>query len=199
MFDIDKVVQSICDAGISAMRRYAEISGEAPDDLPEYFMSSFVFDRIGSNLPMTLETRLSKLSEWNNDTRKARGLPPYSAEEEAKLLVLAEELRKPRVDMVLFRREKPTDPQDECDFLALVEFKKGEFSTDRLKLQKILPLIDTCPYGVTCGSLRNDSGYLEYHKKEAETAKDKWYQSDLLSLAGQSRSFYFCARLFSAA
>ena len=57
--DVNTVMQKFCDVGADAMRRYADVSGEEPDDLPEYFMPALIFDRIG--ITATLETKFSKL------------------------------------------------------------------------------------------------------------------------------------------
>jgi len=194
MFDIDKVMLRICDAGATAMTRYAEVSGEAPDDLPEYFMSSFIFSKIGNDIGATLETGFIKLSEWNDDVRILRQLFPRSAEDKARFLALQEGSRRPRIDMALFQSENPDAPRGEWEFLALVEFKKGEFSIDRQRLLGILSHIDTCPYGVTCGSISGDAN-LEFHRNESQKSNDvRWYQS--APLFQNDRTYFFCARLF---
>jgi hypothetical protein len=198
MPDIEIAMQKLCDAGARAMRRYAEVAGESPDDMPEFFMPAFVLDHIGKEITATLETRFSKLFEWNDDIRVRRRLPPRSPEEEAELLVLAEELGRPRVDMVLYEGDDEGRPKDKLDFLALLEFKKGWVPSDeRTKLLRILPHIDTCPYGVVCGSVRGEN--LEWNKGEARKTNDRWYQSAMQSLPGEDRSYFFCARLFDRA
>jgi hypothetical protein len=195
MTDVEDVIRKLCKAGVRAMRRYAKVSGEDPDELPEYFMPALVLDQLGNQITATLETRFSKLSEWNDDIRQRRGLAPRSPEKEAELLILAEELGRPRVDMVLYEGDDEGRPKDQLDFLALVEFKKGEFASDRDKLLKILPHIDTCRYGVTCGSVRGEAN-LEWHKNEAQGTHDRWFQSAPLRL--NDRRFFFCARLFES-
>ena len=193
MIDIDDVMRKLCDAGARAMGRYAEVSGEGPGDMPEYFMPAFILGQIGDEISVTLETGFSKLVEWNDDTRKRRDLPARSPEEQAKLLALADELGTPRVDMVLFAGQDQGVPKDEQDFLALVEFKRYSASPDdRAKLLRILPHIDTCLYGVVCGNI--EDRHLQSHRAEAEKLGDRWYQS---VLPGDFR-WFFCARLFAA-
>jgi hypothetical protein len=193
--DVDKVLGKFCDAGALAMRRYAEVSGESPDDLPEYFMPAVILDRIGDEITATLETRFSKLSEWNDDARLRDNKSRRSPDEEAELLVLAEELGRPRVDMVLYAGDDKGLPKDKLDFFALVEFKRGWVpDSEREKLLKILPHIDTCPYGLVAGCIRGEN--LAWNRGQAEKAGDRWYEREMPQCLGKDRHYFFVARLF---
>jgi hypothetical protein len=96
--------------------------------------------------------------------------------------------------MVLYEGDEEGRAKDELDLLALAEFKRGWVPSDeRTKLLRILPHIDTCPYGIVCGSVRGEN--LEWNKNEAATKGDRWYQSAMQSLPNE-RDYFFCARLF---
>ena len=189
MVDIDNVMDRCCEAGAWAMSRYAGASAESLTTLPEYFMPAIVCDRIADDsITVTLETGFSKLREYNDESRKRCGLEPRSPQEVAALLRLAEELGTPRVDLVLYQ-----GPKTKLEILALVEFKRwGPTQGDRSKLRRILPHIDTCSYGVTCGFVNAKD--LEKQRKEAEEKHDRWFQSK--PVPEDSTSYYFCARLF---
>jgi hypothetical protein len=182
MMDIDIVVSDLCIAGARAMRRYAEVSGELPCDLPEYLMPTFILDRIGDKIIVTLETGFSKLTEWNKDARQRQNLPPQPDGEVARLLALAEDLGSPRVDMVLYDGDDEGMPKNELRFLTLVEFKRGWPSTsDRSKLLRILPHIDTCPYGLVCGSMGAD---LIWNQADAQESGDRWFEHPMEPIPG---------------
>jgi hypothetical protein len=182
MIDIDTFMHRFCDTGAAAMTRYAEISREAPDQLPEYFISSYILDHVGGGVGGTLETSFSKLTALNNELRESRHLPPRKDADE--LLVLAEAIGTPRVDLALVESVEPS----QRNFIALAEFKKGEFNCDREKLLRILKHIDRCPYGVVCGSIGNKAG-LEWWTTEIKRTNDRWYVHPV------SPRHFFCARL----
>jgi len=71
---IEAVIRKLCDVGARAVSRYVEVSGMWPDDMPEYFMPGFIFDHLGDEITMTLETGFVKLLEWNAETLNRRGL-----------------------------------------------------------------------------------------------------------------------------
>jgi hypothetical protein len=194
MMDIDQLLQKFCEAGADAMRRYAEISGEPPDELPEYFMPALIFDRLGSkNMTFTLETNFSKLAEWNKCARVRRGLPPQPLEER-ELLRLAEEVRRPRVDMVLYK-DKLGCPKHELDIWCIIEFKRGGIDLpDLAKITKVLAHIDTCDYGVVCGCTRER--HLEGYRAATLGTRDRWFESEMRPLLGDNKRYFFVARLF---
>jgi hypothetical protein len=193
MSDVASITRALCDVGARSMQRYSEVSGEAPDALPEYFMPAFIFHELGQTV--TLETGFSKLIHWNNEARKHRNIPPRSTKEEEELLALAEELGTPRVDMVIYGPQRDGIPKEEYEFLALAEFKKGEFSRDRDKLLRVLRHIETCPYGIVCGSITGDAN-LKWWRNEVKKTTDEWYESEVTALQPTNQKYFFCARLF---
>ena len=103
------------------------------------------FRKNGIQLALTLETTFSTLWQWNSDAKARRGdFIPND------LVKLGEELGNRRVDMVLFSGDLDV-PRDRYDFLALVEFKKGDIEKDgdRERLLAVLKHIDTCPHART--------------------------------------------------
>ncbi len=194
MIDIDDFMNLFCRAGADAIFRYVEVSGEGPADMPEYFLPAMILQQLGSTISMTLETRFSKLSEWNNNARVRHCLSRLPNEEQD-LLHLAEEVGSPRVDMVVY--DRPDLPKNEQGFLALVEFKKGWIAPDdRLKLFGIFPHADTCPYGITCGSMTNRQ--LQYEKEQVRGTGDLWYECPVPDFQDKGiEPYWFGARLIT--
>ena len=197
--NIDEIMKDFCEAGAEAVRYYAEVSGLEPQDtpyMPEYFMPAFIFQKLGRSTRITLETSLIHLVRWNNDYREQRQLAKVP---DADALQRMESLsvRSPRVDMVLFDSARPS----EKGLLALVEFKAGWISflappaplSDRDKLLRILSLVDTCLYGIACGSM--DKRQLEWQMSNLYT--DAWYAAPVPSIFKDNRQFLFGARVFS--
>jgi hypothetical protein len=198
MLDIDTTAQTLCDAGAAAMYRYAEISGEDPlIDMPEYFLQSFIMDHLGDEFTITIETSLTKLSKWNDGARKLLSIPPLPSSEKAKLEFLGTEIGLPRVDMALFDRDDLRQRKDDQGFLAFVEFKKGVWAmvSDRHKLMKILPHIDTCPYGIVCGGCSESE--IHKFKKMSDDVGDSWFQTPVKEIPDNDARYFFCARLFA--
>jgi hypothetical protein len=106
--------------------RYVEISGLDPEAMPEYFMPAFIFDHMGGEVSMTLETNFLSLLEWNMDAKGGRREPP--SVEDVKALALAADMGTPRVDLAIYA--DPHRPKEHQDILALVEFKRGRISAE---------------------------------------------------------------------
>src|SRR5262249_33562463 len=104
---IDDVMPKICEAAAAAVEGYAKVTGEdAGEDVPESFIQSFVFDQLGkTGVTMTLESNCRKLSDWNNEGRMRRQMPP--TDENALAAALRELNRNSRVDLVLFDGATP--------------------------------------------------------------------------------------------
>ena len=191
MVDIDAFMGKFCEVGARAIKRYVEISGESPDELPEYFMPAFIFNEIG--IAATLETRISKLLEWNDSIRGRRHLTPRTPEDATALLKVTEDLGRPRVDMVLYQGDKEGQPKYQLEFLALVEFKRDyETNQDRPKLIRILSYIDTCAFGIVCGCISGEY-YLDIHRTKAKNLNDRWFQNGPVY-----DKYFFCANLFKS-
>jgi hypothetical protein len=78
--NIEETATRICDAMAGAIELYASNSGCAPGDLPESFVSAYVFESLGPVLTMTMETKSSTLWEWSCDMRcRWGGLPTGEA------------------------------------------------------------------------------------------------------------------------
>ena len=185
--NINDMMLEFCKAGADSVRCYTDVSGVDhldPPYMPEYFMSSFIFQKLGRTRSVTLETNLANLVKWNNDTREKRQLQNIN---EHTALNLIAELRRPRVDMVLFGG--PSSP--EKNLFAVVEFKNGEISiSDREKLLKILPLLDTCPYGIVCGWIEDT--WLDSYKSMLPS-DDKLFVERVPGEFGKDRKFLFGA------
>jgi hypothetical protein len=196
MVEIAAFMQKFCTVGARALQRYAEISGEEPSTAPEYFMPAFILsefgkdvDETGNQLTITLETTFSTLWEWNSN---ARTRDPGSIPSD--LVRLGEKLGTQRVDMVLFTGQVGI-PKDQHDFLALVEFNKGnleaeqEDKTDRDKLRGVLRYIDTCRHGIVCGSV--EKKWYSDQQTRAHHAGDGWFEAET-----KDGAYVFCARVF---
>jgi hypothetical protein len=197
MIDIHELMPRFCKTGDRALAQYSLISGEDSDTAPEYFMSAFIMCYLGNQadgnrnqLTITLETTFRTLWQWNSEARhrNGRSIP-------ADLVKLGEELGTQKVDMVLFSGPDGT-PKSDHEFLALVEFKRGNLETpgpggitDHEKLLGLLKFVDTCPYGIVCGWIKQK--YLADQKSRSDDVGDKWFQAEA------ARSEYvFCARIF---
>jgi hypothetical protein len=56
---------------------YAEASGLLPDeDMPECFLAAFVFDHLGDEVTMTIETNSRKLIGWSDASAKGTDCYP---------------------------------------------------------------------------------------------------------------------------
>jgi hypothetical protein len=186
---IDDFVQKMCQMGAHAVTRYVKVSGEWP---PEAFVTAFILDHLGDEIPMTMETGLTKLVDWNANVRKRRGLSnPLSTDH---LVALKAELGAPRVDLIAFEGR----PNGERDMLALIEFKSGWIDGrpipggDRNKLRRMLQLIETCPYGVIAGAA-DKLASRDWAHEGAQSTGDKWFETKF-EIEGKPR--FFCARLF---
>jgi len=146
---ITSFMNAFCKAGAEAVRCYVDISHSDPLDppyMPEYFVSSYILQHLGSRWVMTLETNLNHIMCLN------QSIPAKNS--------------KRRVDMVIF------DPitNAKSTILALAEFKNGKLDyetipskdSDRDKMLRLFSLIDTCPYGIVCGWI--DQRWLDYHQ-----------------------------------
>jgi hypothetical protein len=197
MRDTHTFLDAFCHSGARALAQYARISGEEPSTAPEYFMPAFIMNDLGNavhserELTFTLETTFSTLREWNCDAKARAGdtLP-------TDLVRLAEERKSSRVDMVLFAGA-PGTHKHAHDFVALIEFKRGNLeeehgNLDRSRLLRLLRHIDTCEYGIVCGSV--EERYLNYQRERALGLKDAWCSAAVPELENR---FSFCARLFS--
>src|SRR5262249_41706473 len=118
---IDDLMPKICEAAAAAVEGYAKVTGEdAGEDVPESFIQSFVFDQLGkTGVTMTDESNCRKLSDWNNEGRMRRQMPP--TDENALAAALRELNRNSRVDLVLF---DGGSVKTEHNMIGLVEFKR---------------------------------------------------------------------------
>jgi hypothetical protein len=103
--------------------------------------------------------------------------------------------------MVLFDGQSQDGAQTEQGLLALVEFKKGwiavgdNLANDHDKLLRILPHIDTCQYGIVCGTISDEP---DWFKAEAERVGDHWFERAVTPQAGEAKRHTFYARLFTS-
>lgn len=80
---LDDVMPEICKSAAQAVYRYVEVSRDPYDRPPEYFLSSFVFDKLGTKYTMTLESDAKKLRDWNAEIHKMHGTAPRSEDQRA--------------------------------------------------------------------------------------------------------------------
>lgn len=202
MIDIDSVMRDFCNAGAQAVLRYVVETGEDPWNMPEYFMPAFILDHLGDKITATLETNFNTLVQWNAGVRKRHGLAQQAHDERS--LSLTQQLDQRRVDMVLFEGQEEQKPKDQQDFLALIEFKRGQIDagsfpgkiSDRDKLLMFLAQIDTCPWGVACGWV--DEPHLEWQKNESiKGTDDRWFEKRIELPEAFTIPHFFCARLFA--
>ena len=192
MTDIASLTQRICDLGAAGLNRYADISNTHPFESPEYFMSSYIFSNLAKEgYTITLETSFSKLHDWNNEARTQRlKLPPRSAEEEVELLKISEAIGQQKVDMVIFEPKTEVQSRDDLDLFALIEFKKGVMSeSDKTKLTKILPFIDTCRYGIVCGVIHVNN----IQKFKTSVEPQHWHEKPVDERYADGNPYVVCA------
>jgi hypothetical protein len=128
--DIQRMAISICDTALNALIRYHQLTDLSPSEVPEHFIQSFIFDRLGDHLSMTMETAVPTLWLWGG----GGDIPP--------------ELRK--IDIVIYNKKQQI--KKEQDALVLVEIKRHhDVGSDIYKLQKILPKLRTLKYGIVVG------------------------------------------------
>jgi hypothetical protein len=195
---LDEVMPRICKAAAQAVYRYIEVSLDPCDEPPEYFLSSFVFDKLGSEYTMALETKTKKLQEWNEEIHKMLGKPPPQPEHQKAIEKAVEQLPNKRVDLILF--DNP--PNMEWSFAGLIEFKLWNEGEDRAKVLKLLDGLDTCPAGAVC-CLTNaycDDAYMQALKREAEL-EDRFFCHNVPEMPSwrspQKSRYAVYARVFS--
>jgi hypothetical protein len=173
---IDDAARSVCKLAAQAVVRYATISGMIPNkDMPEAFLSAFIFDKLGGRYSMTLETRLRKLWDFERETRQPTLLRMAWRQELRKIIAI---VRNPGVDLVLYQGD-PAQPESN-KMLALIELKKWWISTpDRLRLLRVLEHVRSCPHGAICSVMEGSPQDLAQAKKEAIAAGDRWFSCEV--------------------
>ncbi|HTT78752.1 MAG TPA: hypothetical protein VMF86_03650 [Stellaceae bacterium] len=146
---IEPVIQRICDSAADALRRFFKLTDFPPDWMHESFMASYVFHRLGNEISMMPEVKVSTLWEWNRSTTNG---PPQPLPDEN----LGQKIRgQRRVDLVVFR---PWNiPKNQQHIWCLIEFKRNaEVGSDICKLKPLLPLFVGCEFGAACGVADTD-------------------------------------------
>jgi hypothetical protein len=178
----DDVLEKLCAAGAAAVKRYFEIAREVPH--AEHFLPSYVFDHLGGQFKMTLETNGEKLRRWNTD-HGGVACPSFGV---------------PRVDLVIY--DDHHLPKDKQSMFALVEFKCGYIwnypanrkLSDRNKLIGLLQHLDKCSWGVICGYA--EKGHKVWAEKQSKMAGDRWFESEELQIEGEMEPYFFGASVF---
>ncbi|MGJ0391352.1 MAG: hypothetical protein ACR650_01095 [Methylocystis sp.] len=195
--NIEETATRICDAIAGAIELYASISGDPPGELPESFVSAYVFASLGPVLTMTMETNSSKLWEWSCDMRRRwRGLPtgqptPAVPPEFVPTVGMR------RADLVLYKGDHTK--KNETDFLCLVEFKTwGSIDSDAKKIREWFQFIDTCPWGLACGFADiTATNQIEIIRKEADVAGDKLVMGRVARPSSGTRNLLTFARILT--
>lgn len=190
---IEETAIRVCDEIACAIERYASMSGEGAEDMPESFLGACVFTNLGPVLTMTLETNSTKLWAWNADARRRWNnqpdapLPRQPADYKAKVGVR-------RVDLAIFQGDHTR--KSETTFLCLVEFKKWWPSDDDVqKLRDWFPFIDTCPYGICCCFARVDDDTFRCLQENAERDGDIWVAGRLARPLADAANYRTFARV----
>jgi hypothetical protein len=196
------MMDSICVAAAEAVRRYAEIAAIDPiGDMPEHFISSMVFEKIGrkfagKGIAFGLEISVKKLRAYNiaakANLRINDILVPPPDPSEASTPSGYE-----KVDMAIFESDASNARRG---LLALVEFKFGFGSPwlrDRDKLLRILREIDVCQWGIFCAVVGHDPNpeWLADEAKVAQQRADLWriYPVGSLPATGRYHTHSICA------
>ncbi len=169
---IAQVADQLCSTVTDAVCRYAEISGENPlERMPEYFVSSFVFDHLQRTA--TLETNFKKLSEWDRDA--TLDTDPITKSMKAAGDGL-------RTDLVLFTNDLAKTRQEQRLF-ALVEFKLRMISdADRAKIISMMRHLKTCKYGLICSVVFGRPEDWSEAEQAAKDRGDTWIARQILRL-----------------
>jgi hypothetical protein len=169
--NIEETATRICDAMAGAIELYASNSGCAPGDLPESFVSAYVFESLGPVLTMTMETKSSTLWEWSCDMRCRWGGLPTGEAPPAKPPGFIRRNAAARLGLVQGDHTEKND----TDFLCVVEFKTfASIDPDAKKIREWFQFIDTCPWGLACGLADTTATeWLKIIQDQADDAGDK--------------------------
>ncbi len=202
---VDVVMKRIREVAAQAVCRYANVSGDSRNAMPEYFMPAYVFDKLGSTFTMTLETNSRTLRRWDEDAKRRRARLTGSESLEPEKSELEEAIRRldhgGRIDLIVFDGKSH---RKDCEgFLVMVEFKKWDrdkAQADRDKLLAVMSHVHTCPYGAICYLINSapDSEWAGELKEEARRHGDKWCCEPVLDELKEGRgTFAICSELFS--
>ncbi len=197
---VDEVMWLICRSAADAVYRYTEVAGQICNEnspglfMPEYFLPSFVLDRLGGFLTMSLETNAKTLFEFTRDVRKSR----IGADT---LRLVMDELRNDRTDLVVYQGDSPR--KEEQAPILLVEFKTlkrfSQDKDDREKLLRALKLLDAPLLGAVCSVLDSKTDF-SLEEIDARADGDRWYKCDVPELPhANMERFSVCARLLNTA
>jgi hypothetical protein len=126
--------------------------------MPEHALTGLFGRQIGLSRGIVFEPNVSYLATWDNVVRLRRGLSELPRPTSRRL-----------VDMAKLEPLERVEGKVKRDLFAQAEFKAGWLSvasqatrqSDWDKLLEILPLIDTCPWGIVCGWV--DQGIFARH------------------------------------
>jgi hypothetical protein len=181
---IDKLMPQICVLAAEAVFRYDQISCEEPGDhMPEYFVSSYIFDHLKSGFAMTLETSFRILRAWDDQMDKPAGgivsaNAPLDTMEEMEVGA-----QKGRSDLVLF-------PENS---IMIVEFKRHfVFPPDREKILYVLSKLKHGTGGAICSILPTaaDSEWIISEHQKAAAAGDQCFVKSVQKLKHCADSTY---------
>jgi len=108
----ERVVNILLDRAIKAVMRYTEFTGLNPQEAPESYIVSHVFDHLPRSEAIgVLEVTYNSIWKWDHTaTDDGSGPLPF------------DQIDQKRVDLVLF---EPRDVLAEAPIWGLVEFKRG--------------------------------------------------------------------------
>jgi hypothetical protein len=201
---VHDVMYKVCTSSAEAVCRYAKVSGDSRETMPEYFMPAFILEKLGSKITMTLETNSATLRNWDKEaqSRRSRSSGRVDGATTTRLEQAIKKLdRRGRIDLVVFDGSSRVKSDEE--FLILVEFKlwaRDRAGYDRDKLQEVLSYIQTCPYGAICYLIDGapDSEWVRDLKREAGRRKDKWFCAPVPDVLNEGKGvFSVCAELFA--
>jgi hypothetical protein len=170
--DIEALARGVCTHMAGALERYARVSGEAEQTMPEHFAVAYILDKLGSKFCLTMETGSRTLWNWNNNTKgRSKKLAALESIPDS----FRNDCGARRCDLVAFHGE--FDEKYCMDFLCLVEIKKGHINrSDIEKINDWLPHIDTCPFGMVASycEIPKHPDYVGKCEKDALKAGHKW-------------------------
>jgi hypothetical protein len=204
---LGKLMDSICEATAEAVKRYAEIAATDPvGNMPEHFISSLVFEKIGSELAgkgtaLGLEVSVKKLRAYNAAAKTdhaASGILTQLPDQLADSTVPGYgNSDYEKIDMVVFESDISNTRRG---LLALIEFKFGfgnPWLRDRDKLLRILSELDTCQWGIFCAEVGHglNTAWLDKEEEHAKKRGDLWRRTsvNVLPVKGKYPAHSVCA------
>jgi hypothetical protein len=162
----------ICEQSVAALDRFYTLTDypPLPNNIPETFMASYVFDHLGNN-PLSLmpEVPFSRLWEFNEFAHERERPDHHTIPDEC-------DMKTRKVDLVMFTQEPVKQEQGP---LGLIELKKSwRIYEDVEKVCSMLSWLDQYQFGAACGIVElgrynSPDGSLEWLDWETKRVQDE--------------------------